>query len=182
MAVTKTWANPETATGSGGLDIATGATLSEAIWDRMASCLDFLGGSSGAYSAYANNSAAQSVNNNTNTVLSWNSEFYDTESMHSTSSNTSRITVPVSGIYLAMGQVAFAANATGQRLARIISDGAVTWGASSVPANSGSYVTYVQVQALLNLSASSYIELQVYQDSGGALNANSDSVLAVAKL
>lgn len=47
MAVNTTWSDPATASGSGGLDMATGATLTETIIDRYASDLYRLGGTDG---------------------------------------------------------------------------------------------------------------------------------------
>lgn len=45
-------------------------------------------------------STTQSITNNTTTALLADSETYDTDSMHSTSSNTSRITMNKAGIYV----------------------------------------------------------------------------------
>lgn len=47
MSVSKSWTNPETALGSGGLDVATGDTLPETYFDALASNLDLLGGATG---------------------------------------------------------------------------------------------------------------------------------------
>lgn len=48
MAVDTTWTNPATALGSGGLDVATNDTLPETYFDKLASDLNHLGGSTGA--------------------------------------------------------------------------------------------------------------------------------------
>lgn len=47
MPVNTSWSAPATASGSGGLDMATGDVLTEAIWDRLASNLNKIGGSDG---------------------------------------------------------------------------------------------------------------------------------------
>ena len=44
----------------------------------------------------------------------FNCERYDTDSMHSTSSNTGRITFTTAGVYSSSGNVDFACNATGR--------------------------------------------------------------------
>lgn len=49
MAVTRVWTNPETALGSGGLNVATDDQLPETYFDALASCLDWLGGTTGAW-------------------------------------------------------------------------------------------------------------------------------------
>lgn len=53
-----------------------------------------------------NHNTTQSINDNTETALVFNSERYDTDSMHSTSSNTSRITFNTAGLYVVGGTAA----------------------------------------------------------------------------
>jgi hypothetical protein len=49
------------------------------------------------------------VRNNTTTLITWNQEEFDTDAYHSTSSNTSRITIPAgkAGKYLISGFILF---------------------------------------------------------------------------
>lgn len=47
MAINTTWSSPASAGGAGGIDLATGDTLSETVWDRTASDLYRLGGTDG---------------------------------------------------------------------------------------------------------------------------------------
>lgn len=47
MTVNQTWVNPATAIGSGGLDVATGDTITETYLDALASDLDHIAGTSG---------------------------------------------------------------------------------------------------------------------------------------
>lgn len=44
--------------------------------------------------------AAQSITNNTDTVVAFNSERWDTSSLHDTVTNNSRITIPIAGVYV----------------------------------------------------------------------------------
>lgn len=47
MPINTTWSNPTLAGGSGGIDLATGDTLSETVWDRLVSNVFRLGGADG---------------------------------------------------------------------------------------------------------------------------------------
>ena len=57
--------------------------------------------------------------------MTWDSEDFDTDGFHSTSSNTSRITIPSGkgGKYLLVAQTTFASNATGVRIWKIFKNG-----------------------------------------------------------
>lgn len=126
--------------------------------------------------ARAYNNANLSINNSTWTLVTLNSEWYDTDSMHSTISNTSRMTATRAGTYLLNFHGKFAANGTGVRAAMIRRDAA---GNSA----SGTLIAYVSaatagstldhgftITSIDQASASSYYEVFVWQTSGGALN------------
>lgn len=114
------------------------------------------------------NSANISISNNAWTSLTFNTERFDDNSFHSTVSNTSRLTAPGAGLYLIWGNVEWAVNATGNRNMRLLLNG-TTVIAQVSEAATGEY--RYQVSTIYSLSASDYIELQVLQTSGGALNA-----------
>lgn len=107
-------------------------------------------------------------------ALVFDTEDEDTNSMHSTSVNTSRITVPINGIYLVSGGVVFAADADGQR--------AVAFRKNSSGANNpnvkgrihetnpgGADAPVLAVATVIKLAATDYIELVAFQNSGAAL-------------
>lgn len=56
------------------------------------------------------NSGNISVNNNAVTALTFDSERFDTDSMHSVATNTSRITINTAGVYLITGHVIWGAD------------------------------------------------------------------------
>jgi hypothetical protein len=131
---------------------------------------------SGWARASAYNSAAQSVPDATATALTFDSEDFDAGSMHSTSVNTSRITIPASkgGVYLILGGAGFAPSATGYRQLDIKKNGATTLTTITVPSNTGGSPTGVfQVHFIVTLAAGDYVELIATQNSGGALNVGS---------
>ena len=68
-----------------------------------------------APSARAYNNANLSVANGTLTVLNLNSERWDNDGIHSTSTNTSRMTAQTAGVYVVSGSVIWATNTTGDR-------------------------------------------------------------------
>lgn len=103
-------------------------------------------------------------------------EIYDTDSIHDNATNNSRLTVPagVTRVRL-IGQVEYAANATGYRKAFIRKGGVLFPGAPlSYIMAAPTGATLVQVSSpVLTVSASEYFELGVQQSSGGALNVTS---------
>jgi hypothetical protein len=115
------------------------------------------------------NSAAQSIPNSTQTNLSFNTERYNNGGMHSTISNNSRITAQKAGVYVITGNVEFASNATGMRVVGVILNGATPMAEVRIPAVNGN-TTILSVSTLLHMAINDYVELFVYQDSGGALN------------
>jgi hypothetical protein len=80
------------------------------------------------------------------------------------------VTVRTPGIYQVLGQVQWAANATGVR-GLIVQRDMSYEGVSQVPAIGGGAVTHMQVLATFPCVAGTTIRLMGYQDSGGALNA-----------
>ncbi len=118
------------------------------------------------------NNAAQSISNTTDTAIALNSERYDFGNLHDTSTNNSRITASVGGIYQISGSVNFAANATGLRVLYIRYNGTTDIAGQSAPGN-GSNSTSITTSTLYHLDAGDYIEMFAYQASGGSLNVTS---------
>lgn len=117
-------------------------------------------------------SASQSISNDTLTTVTFDSEFFDTDGYHSTSTNTSRITIPTAkaGKFLFVANVLWAANATGMRNMRLKKNGAdVTefcFNASSAGAGSTMFTF------LIEAADADYFEATCYQNSGGARTIN----------
>lgn len=123
------------------------------------------------------NSANISISNDSNTALTFDSERFDAGSFHSTSSNTSRLTVPVSGKYLVVGNAEFAANATGFRTLGIRLNATTIIGASR-STSPGAAGTLLNVAAVYEMAAGAYVELMAYQNSGGSLNILANSAFS----
>ena len=107
-------------------------------------------------------------------LILFDTEAYDTDTMHSTSVNTSRITSAATGLYLITASLSCASNSTGYRLMQIRKNaaGAVGSGtrvaAMSVPAVNGA-TTILQASAFVQLTSGDYVEMFGLQNSGGAL-------------
>jgi hypothetical protein len=124
------------------------------------------------------NSADQTIANATATAVTFNSESFDTNSFHSTSSNTSRITIPSGkdGYYLFAAGCRFNADsATGIRAMYLYKNGAEIWaGTFFAPTNTtvNETLTYTQIFSAV---ATDYFELYVYQSTGGNYGLNGGS-------
>lgn len=112
---------------------------------------------------------AQSTTTGTPVALTSDEENFDNDSMHSTSSLTSRITVQTAGRYLVSGTVLFDANATGARQAYVKVNGTTDYDLGLLPAPSSGSMILTGVRAIV-CAASDYLELYVSQTSGGNLN------------
>lgn len=115
------------------------------------------------------NNAVQSIADNTITTITFNSERFDTDSMHSTSVNTSRLTCNTAGVYMIGAHIGIASNATGIRNVYIYLNGTTYIAINIAPAVNGDASIY-SVSTLYELAATDYVELRVYQNSTGSLN------------
>lgn len=116
------------------------------------------------------NSSAVSVSTSSATILNANSENYDNDAMHSTVSNTSRITFQTPGRYGCTASAQFGANAAGIRQIEFLLNGvAILASVSRIPAVSG-FDSYVKTFIKVTAAAGDWIEARVFQNSGGALN------------
>jgi len=111
------------------------------------------------------NNAALTIANITTTALTFNSERIDTHAIHSTSSNTSRLTAPTEDIYIITGHIQWQSNATGTRTLYIRLNG-TTYISILFFANLTANSQSMTVSAVHYLAAGDYVELVVYQDSG----------------
>jgi len=156
---------PTGATGATGATGPTGATGATGPTGAT-------GASAADHSARVFNDANQSLADGTGTTLTFNQERYDTDAMHDTTSNTSRITITSgagAGKYLIGGCFEFAANATGIRLVLINLNGTTT--IANITQNAASsFGTVICLTTAYSFSVDDYVELQVFQNSGGNLD------------
>ena len=131
-------------------------------------------------------SGSQSITSATDTPVEFDgTDIYDTSAIHDPSSNNTRFTVPTTGLYLIHGSVEFAANAIGSRVVAIQKDGTTLQAVVRRNDVSAAASTIVEVSTIINMAATTYIEMIVNQNSGGALNVTADATttyLAVVRL
>lgn len=126
-------------------------------------------------------SANQSIANNTLTLITWDVEVYDTDTMHDNVTNNSRLICKTAGYYAITGAVQFSTNGTGNRITQIRQNaaGSSTGGTLlydlTYSANSGNATTVVIPGFTVALAVNDYIEAFGQQTSGGALNVNANS-------
>jgi hypothetical protein len=117
----------------------------------------------------------QSIANNTFTLISWDSEVFDTDGFHDNSTNNSRITIPSgkAGKYLITSQINWVANSSGSREISIYKNNANPIYTQYVP-TTGECGTPTVV--ILDLAVGDYVEAKGFQDSGAARSIKDYSV------
>jgi hypothetical protein len=124
------------------------------------------------------NNGSQTIPNNTDTYLTYNTETYDTDGYHSTSSNTGRLTIPTgkSGYYYVYSLVRWDANSSGQRTMQITKNAAQdSMGViEATPGGTSSYIGFHQ-GSIRYAAAGDYFECKVNQTSGGNLNVRANT-------
>ena len=115
-------------------------------------------------------SADQSIANSTVVYLAFDSERYDTDTMHDTAVNNSRITFTTAGKYHVFANIRFASNAVGRRQVLLELNRSGVYVAAEYLDASVNTITVIGVGGVYNFAANDYIEVAVVQGSGGALN------------
>jgi hypothetical protein len=129
----------------------------------------FTGGGTPTFSgARAFNSATQSINDSTITAVTFNSENYDTNSIHDVGSNTSRFTCHATGYWRFTGGTTWDTNTTAARYLWWRKNGATELNGGNVSIAPTSVGVAMQTTITLSLNSTDYIELMAYQTSGGA--------------
>lgn len=119
-------------------------------------------------SARVKKTTTQTINSGTRTTVTWDSEDYDTSSIHDNVTNNSRLTIPTGqgGKYLITANIVstniYAYSATILRNGSTVI--AQNWHAVSSSTPTGN-TTGATPSAIFNLSAGDYVEVQVYSTS-----------------
>lgn len=116
-------------------------------------------------------SAAQSIAHATWTKLAFDSERFDTDGMHDTVTNNERLTVVVAGRHYVRGNAEFAGNNTGERGIRLIKNN-LTLIARFLGAVAGASPCSVVVPVFEFFPLNDFVEVEVFQGSGAALDVN----------
>jgi hypothetical protein len=121
-------------------------------------------------------STNQAIANATITAIAWDSAFLNTGgaaggTIWSAGTNPTRITAPLQGIYLVTASVVIDAAAGGTlRLAQLDAIASFVFANASSPPSGAANWVRLTASGLVSLAPTNYVEFEVYQDSGGALN------------
>ena len=116
--------------------------------------------------AQARNSSSQSITNNTETAIIFDSEIFDSGTYWDTGSNT-RFTVPSTGKYSISVSVLFNYSVAGYQTIKIYKNGAFAYQVDRVGfTGTSSNAFSLGKTSLISLTASDYVEAFYYQNSG----------------
>ena len=128
-------------------------------------------------------SSSQSIPHDVLTTVTWNSEDFDTNSFHSTSTNTGRFTIPVAGKYLI--SVVIGWDTTGSGVTKTVT--MRKNGSDVIKSNglgTGSDYSTQTLQYIASCAVNDYFEVLVYQPTGSAVSVllNSNSTYQISYL
>jgi hypothetical protein len=130
----------------------------------------------GTPSCRVTNSANISITDNTLTALTFDTERWDTDGMHTLTGSTGRITVATGGKYLIGAHISWADNATGRRQLALRKNGSTVTAATEQAIVATS--TFQSIATLDLLGPGDYYEVRVFQNSGGPLNVSALTALS----
>lgn len=123
--------------------------------------------------AFVRQMSVSPVNNATLTVVSWDSEVYDTSGYWDTAAAT-RFTIPQTGTYLFWGYVAFNSSIGTLNFAQVqhkdVSNSVIEQYPWDIPSNGYAALASGPITA----TANDYLELRLYQNSGATRNLHTD--------
>ena len=157
-------------------NFVAGAVLTEAQLDILSDDIVFL---ANPPKVRAYNSAAISITNATSTALTSNSERFDTDTMHSTATNTGRITFTTAGTYAIVGHASWASAAGNLRELTVRAGGATQIAAQRAAPIGAGFGSELSIATQYDFTAGQYVELMAYQDSGAAINVATCAFAAV---
>lgn len=141
------------------------------------SAWEYVGAPSGTpvrYGVKAKRTTGQSINNTTWTTVQWDAaDEFDDDTMHDPASNNTRITATTGGTFVVFANIGFANNGTGFRIAGFRKNGSgaePTLGTATLGSPGAGTDAVLSLTVPLVLTAGDYLEVMVYQNSGGALN------------
>ena len=116
------------------------------------------------------------IANNTSTIATFPSERFDTAGFHSTSVNTGRFTIPAgyAGWYVINARFRWDKNGTGSRSLIVKKNGSTLSASSEIPGDATIYQGN-QINTLDLYAAGDYVEIEVFQSSGGNLSLFTDT-------
>jgi hypothetical protein len=120
--------------------------------------------------AHVTHSVSQGIANDNRSTLAFDTERYDTASVHNNATNNSRLTAPVKGIYAVTAQVYWQATPTGRRIVYLTRNANPDPIAVDDTQSSDSGFVGQELTTQVQLAAGDFVQAEVRQTSGGSLN------------
>ena len=129
-----------------------------------------------AVACYAYKQATQSIPNATWTLLNWDAEWFDTDSIHDNATNNSRFYAPTgkSGYYFIHAYAGLAGSATGLRQLWIRKNNASDYAIPRIDPSGG--VWNLNTSGIIQMTAGDFLTVSIYQTSGGALDVQGNAL------
>lgn len=147
-----------------------GVHIGSGLTDPAPGCLELDGSirSSTALGCRACHASDQTLPNAAWTALALDRSLFDTDAMHSLTTNSSRITCRTGGAYLLCGHLLFSASSSGKRGIALRLNGSVQIARAGLfPADADDFG--LSAATVCWMDAGDYIELLGYQSSGASL-------------
>ena len=124
-------------------------------------------------------SGDQTITNDTVQTVTWDSETFDTASIHSTVSNTGRLTLVRAGWWLTVALCKFSGSSTvGHRRGILRVNGTDIVGTYHCEASSSGDTLFTVGAVVYTTTTTDYVECRAYQNSGGNLAFEAGSAAA----
>jgi hypothetical protein len=116
-------------------------------------------------------SANQGLGNATDTILAFDTELVDTDTMHDTAANNSRITIKTAGLYVVTASATYDVSAVGHRTLTLLKGGATVIAETEVAPNpTAARGTGIMISTIYKFAVNDYVEVRGRQASGAGLN------------
>lgn len=146
--------------------VVTGTPIASTWGNAVKAAADYL---ANPPACRAQRTTSQAIANITPTAVAFDSESFDTDSMHSTVTNTSRLTFNTAGLYIITASVMWESNATGTRDVWLQISGSTRISEAAQQANAADLTSHA-LSAIYKATAAQYVELIAYQSSGASRN------------
>jgi hypothetical protein len=153
----------------------TGTIAATNVQDAIAEVASEGGGGGGATfsGAIVTNSGTVSIPSGAFTSLTFDTETSDTDSYHSTASNTDRLTIPTTGPYMITGGCIIPIGTPLHRYIEVYKNGTTRLALTSISAwNDAGFDAALSISHVDQFTAGDYVTIRVFQDTGSAKNAS----------
>ena len=153
-----------TSVGANGETLIADSTASTGL--KWAKSPNFVG-----CSLFKSGSGVQAISTSTQTAITFDSEVFDTDGFHSTTTNTSRITIPtgLGGKYCFTMNTLWNGNSSGNRSLQLFKNGGQYKFGADLVSTAAAFIGQ-SYSFVLEANAGDYFEMVVFQTTGGNLD------------